>query len=312
MEYRPLGQTGLQVSAIGFGAWQLANPLWGGADERASVQLVLAALDAGCTFFDTAPGYSDGASERLLGEALQGRRGEAVLCTKFGHTGAHTKDFSPAALRPTLEDSLRRLRTDYVDVLLLHNPPADHFDGARAPELYAELETLRHEGKIRTFGASLDASAELRTLARTTRSGAAEVLFNVFHQETRTAFADAAARGVGLIAKVPLDSGWLSGRYTAASRFVGIRDRWTSQVVARRAALVDRLRALLPPGLSLPHAALGFILAHREIATVIPGAKSLEQLRENLAAVSAPLSSELVAAIRALWETEIARDPLPW
>jgi len=312
MQYRPLGKSGLSVSVIGFGAWQLNNPLWGGPDEAGSVRLVHAALDGGCTFFDTAPGYGDGASERLLGLALRGRRDGVVICTKFGHAPGAENDFSAARLRPALEASLRRLQTDRVDVLLLHNPPADRLDGAQAADLYAELVALQVEGKLRVFGASVDWAADLRTLVRSTPSGAAEILFNAFHQEPRRAFADAGAAGLGLIAKVPLDSGWLSGKYDEHSRFDGIRDRWTPDVVARRAALVRELRALLPPGLSLAHAALRFVLAHPEISTVIPGAKDRAQLEANLAAAAGPLAPEIVPAIHDLWQREIAANPLPW
>lgn len=312
MQYRLLGRSGIRVSAIGFGAWQLNNPLWGGPDEAASLRLVQAALVGGCNFFDTAPGYGDGASERLLGQALQGRRDAAVVCTKFGHGAGAEPDFSAAGLRPALESSLRRLRTDRVDVLLLHNPPAELLDGARAADLYAELEALKAEGKLRLFGASVDWAEELGMLSRTTPSGAAEVLFNAFHQEPRRAFAAAADAGVGLIAKVPLDSGWLSGKYDERSRFDGIRDRWTPEVVARRAALVRELRGLLPVGVSLAHAALRFVLAQRGIATVIPGAKDPAQLEANLAAAAEPLSPEVVAAIVVLWQREIAAAPLPW
>jgi aryl-alcohol dehydrogenase-like predicted oxidoreductase len=312
MDYRPFGNTGLRVSAVGFGAWQLNNPIWGGPDEARSIELVQAALDAGCNFYDTAPGYGGGASEHVLGKALQGRRDKAVLCTKYGHADPDRANFSVAGLRASLETSLRRLQTDHVDVLLLHSPPRDLLDGTKAADLYTELEALRREGKLRAYGASVDASDELRTLALTTTSGAAEVLFNACHQDVRRAFGEAARRGVGLIAKVPLDSGWLSGKYDEHSRFDGIRERWSPEVVARRAELVQRLRALLPPDMPLAQAALGFVLAHREIATVIPGAKSRAQLEANLAAAAEPLPATLVAAIHALWESEIADNPLPW
>jgi aryl-alcohol dehydrogenase-like predicted oxidoreductase len=312
MQHRLFGNTGLRVSSIGFGAWQLNNPLEGGPDETESIRLVHAALDAGCNFFDTAPGYGDGASEQLLGQALRGRRREAVICTKFGHTGLHTKDFSVARLRPSLEGSLRRLQTDHVEVLLLHDPPADRLDGAKAADLYGELAMLQREGKLLAFGASVDWSHELRALASTTAGRAAEVLFNAFHQEPRLAFTEAAGHGLGLIVKVPLDSGWLSGKYDEQSRFDGIRERWTPGVIARRAVLVRRLRALLPAGMPMAHAALGFILAHPEVATVIPGAKSRAQFDANLAAAAEPLPTTVVAGIRALWEKEIADDPLPW
>jgi len=312
MDHRPFGITGLRVSAVGFGAWQLNNPAWGGPDEGASIDLVQAALDAGCNFFDTAPGYGGGASEQLLGKALKGRREQAVLCTKYGHADPQQADFSAAGLRPSLEGSLRRLQTDHVDVLLLHNPPRDLLDGTKAADVYAELEALQREGKLRAFGASIDTSDELRALALTTTSSAAEVLFNAFNQDVRRGFGEAAHRGLGLVAKVPLDSGWLSGKYDEHSRFEGVRQRWSPANVARRAASVRKLRGLLPPDMPLAQAALAFVLAHREIATVIPGVKSRAQLEVNLAAGTEPFPAALVAAIHTLWETDFADDPLPW
>jgi len=312
MLYRNFGDTGLRVSALGFGAWQLANPLWGGPDEAESVRLVHAALDAGVNFFDTAPGYGEGASERLLGRALRGRRDGVTIATKFGHTVAGETDFSVARLRPAVEESLGRLGTDRIDVWLLHNPPAALLDGGQAAEFYAELEALKAAGKVRAYGASVDWSGELDTLARTTRSGAAEVLFNAFHQEPRAAFPAAAHARLGLIAKVPLDSGWLSGRYDERSRFKGIRGRWTHEEIARRAALVQELRGLLPAGMPLAAAALAFVLAQPEIGTAIPGAKSAAQLADNVAAAEATLPAETVAAIRELWQRRIAAAPLPW
>jgi aryl-alcohol dehydrogenase-like predicted oxidoreductase len=248
----------------------------------------------------------------LLGKALRGRREQAVLCTKYGHADPQHADFSAAGLRPSLEGSLRRLQTDYVDVLLLHNPPRELLHGAKAADLYAELEALQREGKLRAFGASIDTGDDLRSLALATTSNAAEVLFNAFSQDGRRGFDEAARRGLGLVAKVPLDSGWLSGKYDEHSRFEGVRQRWSPQVVGRRAASVRKLRGLLPPGMPLAQAALAFVLAHREIATVIPGAKSRVQLEANLAAGKEPFPAALVAAIHALWESDFADDPLPW
>jgi len=312
MEQRILGSSDIAVGVIGFGAWQLNNPLWGGPDERTSIRLVQAALASGCNFFDVAPGYGDGASETLLGQALRARRQDAIICTKFGHGGPDGEDFSIAGLHASLEGSLRRLQTDYIDVLLLHNPPPALLDGNKAADLFAELEGLQHSGRVRAFGASVDLARDLQQLAETTSSQAAEVLFNAFLQDTRQAFPAAGNNALGLIAKVPLDSGWLSGKYDAQSRFDGIRDRWSKEDIARRASLVERFRELLPEGLSLAQAALRFVLAHQEITTVIPGAKSEDQLQANLTAAAEPLPADCVTAIHRLWQHEIADHPLPW
>lgn len=312
MKLRPLGDTGINVSEIGLGAWQLANPDWGLHDTAVAHHIIHASLDAGCNFFDTAPGYGHGRSEELLGQALKLVRQDVIICTKFSHYSASgERDFDVAHIRPTLEESLRRLQTDYVDVLLLHNPPRELMDGRIAPQ-YAELEKLKAEGKIRAYGVSLDWREEVELAVQTTQSKALEVMYNAFYQETAPAFPLAQANGVGLIVKVPLDSGWLSGRYNAQSRFEDVRDRWSPEVIARRGALVERFAALLPPGTSMAHAALQYTLARPEVSTVIPGAKSVEQALDNFAAANNQLPAEVVAAINALWDDDLQGNPLPW
>lgn len=312
MKRRPFGSTGMQVSEIGLGAWQLANPDWHLHDTDEALRIVHAALEAGCTFFDTAPGYGAGRSETLLGQALRPVRQDVVICTKFSHhrpDGGY--DFDAAHIRSVLEGSLRRLQTDYVDILLLHNPPRALMDGRSAPQ-YAELERLKAEGKLREYGVSLDWREELELVIETTQSKAIEVMYNVFYQEPQAAFQRAQERGVGLIVKVPLDSGWLSGRYRSDSRFTDVRQRWSPEVIARRGALVEQFAALVPPGTSLAHAALQYILAHPAVSTVIPGPKSVAQARDNFAAAGGRLPDEAVRAIAALWERELRGDPLPW
>jgi aryl-alcohol dehydrogenase-like predicted oxidoreductase len=311
MNYRTLGRTGLTVSEIGLGCWQLASSAWGTQDSRESDRIVQVALDQGCTFFDTAPGYGAGRSEILLGQALKGRRSQVVLCSKFGHPAEGPADFSVAALRPAIEASLRRLQTDYLDVLLVHNPPPESLDGRRSG-LYEALAALQQSGVLRAYGVSLDTLADMQTAMATTGCTVMEVLFNAFHQDVRAGMDSAATQGIGLIAKVPLDSGWLAGRYGADSQFSGVRDRWSSADISRRAALVSKFAALLPPGLPLAHAALGYTLAHPQIGTVIPGARSPQQVLDNMAASQVKLDARTTQAILTLWQREIEAHPLPW
>jgi aryl-alcohol dehydrogenase-like predicted oxidoreductase len=313
MRYRDFGTTGLKVSQIGLGAWQLGNRAdWtDGPDEAESLAIVRAALDGGVTFFDTAPGYGGGHSERLLGKAVRGRRDEVVLCTKFGHDAQGREDFSPGALRGSIENSLRQLRTDVLDVVLLHNPPPEMYDGTKAAH-YEILEDLRTAGLIRAYGASLDWPEEIETLRSTTNSRAMEVYLSVFHQETWTATEKAGAAGIGSAVKVPLESGWLAGRYDASAVFRDVRSRWSPEEVRRRADLAARFRDALPPGLTPAHAALLFVLANTGVSTVIPGAKTVAQLTANLAAADADLPAGVVEALRALFANHIAGDPLPW
>jgi aryl-alcohol dehydrogenase-like predicted oxidoreductase len=313
MKLRPLGSSGLLVSEISLGGWQLASPAWGTQDSKEALRIVRTALDGGCNFFDTAPGYGGGLSETLLGRALRSCRSNVVLCTKFGHPANGPSDFSVPALRPSIESSMKRLQTSYLDVLLVHNPPAEWLDG-RCNGLYAELERLKQAGLLRHYGVSVDTSTEMLTAMHTTGSTVIEVLFNVFQQDALACFGEAGQRGVGLVAKVPLDSGWLSGKYRRDSRFIGVRERWPASVIARRAALVDRFAELLPPGVPIAHAALRYILAYPQVSTVIPGARSAQQVLENLKAADAPqpLDDSVVKAIHALWQREIQAAPLPW
>lgn len=314
MKLRPFGDTGMMVSEIGLGAWQLANQTdWGINDKQEALKIVHKSLEAGCNFFDTAPGYGAGRSEELLGEGLKKVRKDVIICTKFSHYGEDgTRDFDAKHVRPVLEGSFRRLHTDYVDILLLHNPPREMMDGRLVPELYEELERLKTEGKIREYGVSLDWREEVELVVDTTKSKAQEVFFNALYQEPLPAFQKAYENGVGLIIKVPLDSGWLSGRYRGGHRFDDVRKRWPPEVLARRSDLVEKFAALVPEGTSMAHAALQFCLAQPQVSTVIPGAKTVEQALDNFAAADKQLSPEVVQSMYKLWEHEIQADPLPW
>ena len=310
MNHRQFGQTGIQVSEIGLGAWQLANPDWGATDSNEALQIVQQSLDAGCNFFDTAPPYNHGRSEEFLGRVLKPVRQDVVICTKFGHSPNYVTDFSAEAIRPSLEGSLKRLQTDYIDILLLHNPPAELMHGD-SPQ-YAELEKLKQEGKIREYGVSLDDVVSMKTVLETTESKALEIYFNIFSQDLASLFSLAEDKGVGLIVKVPLDSGWLAGKYNATSTFAGVRGRWPEDVIARRGALVEKLQAIAPPDRPLVHTALQYILAYPAISTIIPGGKTVAQALENIKAANNRLTDEAFTQIRQLWEQELKENPLPW
>ena len=311
MKLRPFGNTGMNVSEIGLGAWQLANPDCGVTDKHEALRIIQKSLEAGCNFFDTAPAYGGGVSEGLLGEALKSVRKDVILCTKFGHSADGLTDFGTNAIHSSIEASLRRLQTDYLDIVLMHNPPREMMDG-RISSQYEEFEQLKAQGKIRAYGVSLDWREEVDLVVDTTKSKALEVFFNALYQEPLPAFQKAHANGVGIIVKVPLDSGWLSGRYRKGHSFDDVRKRWPPEVITRRSELVEQFARLVPEGTSMAHAALQFILAQRQVSTIIPGAKSVEQALDNFAAADRQLSPEVVQSMVDLWEREIMSDPLPW
>lgn len=314
MRTRPFGTTGIDVSEIGLGAWQLGrSSQWpDGPDEREAVRLVHAAIDAGVTFIDTAPGYADGQSELNIGAALRGgRRDEVVLCTKFGYRPDSTADWAASSIEASVRLSAERMGTDHLDVVVLHNPPPEILDGSRSDH-YEVLENLRRTGLVRAYGSSVDLGADVDTVLTTSDSHALEVRMSALYQETWAAVGRARDRGVGTIIKVPMESGWLSGRYTADSVFTDVRARWSREDIALRAGLVDEFRALLPAGVSVAEGALRFLLAYDAVSTVIPGTKSLEHLSIAVSAAAEPLPVETVAAIRDLHARRLEGRPLDW
>ncbi|MFV2018675.1 aldo/keto reductase [Micromonospora sp. LOL_023] len=305
----------MKVSAIGLGAWQLGRSTqWpDGPDEAEAVRIVHTALDNGVTFIDTAPGYADGRSELNIGRALAGRRrDDAVICTKFGYLPDGSDNWSSTEIEASVRRSAERMNVDHVDIVVLHNPPPEILDGRRSDH-YEVLQRLQDDGVIRAYGASVDWSADLDTVLDSSASTAFEVRLSALYQEPWPAVGRARDLGAGTIVKVPLESGWLSGRYTTDSIFTDVRDRWSRDDIALRASLVDEFRALLPDGVSLLSGALRFLLSYDAVSTVIPGSKSVAQLRSSIAAAAdGPLPAAAVTAIRAWYDSRLAARPLDW
>ncbi len=312
MKKRILGNTGIKVSEVGFGAWQLGNTAdWrGSTTDQESIRLVHKAIEMGCNFFDTAPNYASGKSEELLGKALQGKREEVVISTKFGHFADGHTDYNPDLIRKSIETSLKKLKTDYLDSVLLHNPPQDIMEGKQGH--YEVLENLKGTGMIKSYGVSVDSSADMKRVLDNSNSEVLEIMFNIFHQETYNAFPLVKEKGVGIIVKVPLDSGWLSGKYDRDSDFVGIRERWSREDIERRANLVDIIRDIKDEDDSMVQEALRFILSYPEISTVIPGVRNEKQLKENLNASDKDMSLKRVKKYENLYKENIKGDLLPW
>ncbi|CAH1194529.1 Aldo-keto reductase IolS [Paenibacillus auburnensis] len=311
MNRRQYGNTGKSVSEIGFGAWQLGNSQdWETMSETAAIELIHEALERGMNFFDTAPNYGLGTSEELLGKALAGKRSSAVLNTKFGHAADGQTNYSTDQIIRSVEGSLKRLQTDYVDSVLIHNPPFEMLDGKYGH--YEVLEKLKVAGKILTYGVSVDTVPEMLEVIKHTNIGVMEVMFNIFYQDTAEAFKLAQENNIALIIKVPLDSGWLSGKYNSQSTFSGVRSRWSPEIIRKRAALLEQIRFITNEETTMTMAALRFILAYPEVTTVIPGVRNSTQLAENIAASDGAMPWEQVKKLQELWEQEIRGLELGW
>jgi aryl-alcohol dehydrogenase-like predicted oxidoreductase len=313
MKYNKYIKDSALVSEIGLGAWQLGkNSGWQSMTEKNAVELVEKSLEYGINFFDTAPNYGYGTGEDRLGKALKGvDRSKIVINTKFGHTDSGITNFNSNYIRESLEGSLKRLQVDYVDSLIIHNPPFEYLDGSKNDH-YEILERLIEEGKIKAYGASLDTYEDMKLLMNTTNAKVIEAFFNILHQDTSRAFAMAIEKEVGIIVKIPLDSGWLSGKYNAESIFHDIRSRWSKQDIKNRAHLVNRVKEIIQAKDNLAQKAISFCLAYNAVSTVIPGNINIAQLTSNVESVNNPISRELVGKLEEFYLNEVKQLNLPW
>jgi aryl-alcohol dehydrogenase-like predicted oxidoreductase len=319
MQNRTLGSTAVTVSAIGFGGWVLGTSWWGTLTVEEGRELVRRALDRGITFFDTADSYGDdGISETLLADALAGvPRGAYVLGTKFGYDitqprNAHGHSERPQRwdaefIRDACEASLRRLRTDCIDVYEMHNPRMDAID---SDEAFAALESLRSAGKIRTFGVALGPAIGweeegVRAL-RERRVQVLQTVYNVLEQDPGRRFLDeAAAVGAGVLARVPHASGALEGKITKDTTFAAgdHRSFRNRQMLVDLLDKAETLRWLHQDGQrTIAQLALQFAMARPEISSVLPTMTEVGQLDEFAAASEAPpLTAEELDRVGALY-----------
>ena len=294
MKYRPLGGSGIQVSEIGFGAWGIGGLVqdsraYGPTDDKVSQQALMAAFEAGVTFFDTAALYGYGHSEELIGKTLRGVRDQIVISTKAGYVNFNgIQDFSPAYLRSSLEASLCRLKTDYVDVFQLHDPPIDLLESDDS--IMTTLEKLRAEGKIRVIGIST--RAPMDSLVAVERLGfkSVQVNFNLVDQRAIELglFTACRAYGVGIIARTPLCFGFLTGKYAADDDYAegDHRRRWKPQQIELWAEACKLFSAGLTSEELQTNAqiALRYVLSFPEVSTTIPGMLTDEHVAENVEA----------------------------
>jgi aryl-alcohol dehydrogenase-like predicted oxidoreductase len=313
MRYRKLGRTGIEVSEIGYGAWGIGGAQWGGADDDESLHALHRAIDLGLNFIDTALAYGEGRSERLVGQVVREREETVHVATKVppknliwpAEEGAALDEvFPPGYVRECAEQSLRNLEMDTVDLLQLH---VWNDDWADSDELLDEVAELRTSGKIRFFGISINDHQPSNGL-RLVRNGAVDtvqVIYNVFDQSPEDELLPACREhDVGVIARVPLDEGGLTGRIDADTEFEGddfrahyFRGDRKREVHERATAIATDLAV---DESQLAEAALRFVLSEAAVSTVIPGMRSLRNVERNIAASEAgPLSADERERLRA-------------
>ena len=302
MQQRRFGDTDLHTSEIAFGTWALGSDWWGKTDDPD--RLIGRALELGITFFDTGDAYGQGANEEIVGRALRRADREAIqISTKFGYVldserqqhseGERPQDWSPGHARAALEASLRRLGADHVDLYQLHNP---RMDAIERDDLFAELDVLRDEGKIRAYGVALGPAIGWRDeglRAFATRDIAAlQTVYNLLEQEPGSDFLAAAEdHGGAVMARVPTSSGLLEDKYTLDTTFGGSdhRRHRPRQWLVDGLKKIEQLRFLVIDGeRTMAQAALRFILQQPRMACVIPTITSLAELEEFAAAADAP------------------------
>jgi aryl-alcohol dehydrogenase-like predicted oxidoreductase len=320
MKHRLLGRTGISVSPVSFGAWAIGSS-WGPVDDRDSLAAMHAAVDDGVNFIDTADVYGDGRSERLVAQLKKERpRDEIWVATKAGRRlPAQTPDgYTRENLTAWVDRSLQNLNTETIDLLQLHCPHPAVYD---RPEVFGILDDLAAAGKIRHYGVSVETVAEAQKAVRYPRVQTVQIIFNMFRlKPAERFFADAKARQVGIIARVPLASGLLTGKFGQDSSFASDDHRHfnregqafdkgeTFSGVPYDTALgaVEALRPLVPAGVSLTQFALRWILMWDAVSCAIPGAKNAAQVRENIGAAELPpLSPDTMSAVERIYDERI-------
>jgi aryl-alcohol dehydrogenase-like predicted oxidoreductase len=320
LEYRNLGETGMRVSEISLGTWAFGSE-WGEVSDEDSYAALNKAIDLGVNFLDTADVYGDGRSERLIGRLLREREGDEVfVATKAGRRlDPHTAGgYDHEHLSAFVERSLENLRVEALDLLQLHCPPTETY---RQDKTFEALDRLQEAGKIKNYGVSVEKVEEARMALSYPGVKTVKIIFNIFRQKPIEAvFPLAEEQNIGILARVPLASGLLSGKMTAGREFSPDDHRnfnregqafdrgETFSGVNFETGLdaAEELKELVPEGYSLAQLALRWILMHPAVSCTIPGAKRPEQVEDNLAAAEMPaLSEETMERIREIYDRTV-------
>jgi aryl-alcohol dehydrogenase-like predicted oxidoreductase len=319
MNYRDLGRTGFKVSEVSLGAWQIGAS-WGNVTDDDAIRVVHSALDNGINFIDTADVYGDGRSERFIAQVLKERKESAIVATKAGrrlspHIAA---GYNRENLTAFIERSLQNLQRETLDLIQLHCPPTEVY---YQPEVFEILDDLKRSGKILHYGVSVERVEEAIKALEFPDVETIQIIFNPFRQRPRDLFFPLTQlRKVGILARLPLSSGLLSGKITRETKFGADDHRnfnrhgeqfdrgetFSGIDLDVALAAVEEIRKLLPPGVSMANFALRWILDHPAVSCVIPGARNETQVAENAKASSLPsLTSEQFDGVQRVYEASI-------
>ena len=320
MHYRTLGRTGWKISEISFGAWAIGGGAWGKVDDAESLAALHAALDGGVNFFDTADVYGDGHSERLLARLKRERKEKFYIATKAGRRLPRQtpEGYTRKNLTAWVERSLKNLESDAIDLLQLHCPPTEVY---YRPEVFGILDDMVKAGKIRYYGVSVEKVEEAIKAIEYPNLQSVQIIFNMFRQRPAEVFFELAKqRKVGIVARVPLASGLLTGKMTPQTTFPPDDHRNYNRTGARfdvgetfagvdfevGLKAVEELRPLVPPGATMAQFALRWILMFDAVSCAIPSAKNPTQARQNVQASDLPpLTPETMARVREIYERYI-------
>jgi aryl-alcohol dehydrogenase-like predicted oxidoreductase len=315
MEQRTLGKTGRNVSVVGLGTWQLGAD-WGNVDPAQAQAVLAASAEAGVTFFDTADVYGDGRSEQAIGAFLADNQGlDITVATKLGRrVEQRPENYNLANFREWVDRSRRNLRTDSLDLVQLHCPPTAVYSNA---EVYDALDTLVSEGAIRNYGVSVERTDEALEALRHDGTASVQIILNAFRLKPLDEVLPAAKKaGVGIIARVPLASGLLSGKYTKDTSFAendhrnynrggdafDVGETFSGVDFELGLKAVAEFENLVPEGASTAQAAIAWIAAQDGVTSVIPGARNVEQARSNAEAAGISVNEEFNEGVRWIYD----------
>jgi len=319
MQYRELGRTGWKISSLGFGSWAIGGA-WGSVDDTESMSALNRAIELGVNFFDTADVYGDGRSEHLLAKLRQEHHEKIYTATKAGRgLNPHVAEgYNRANLTAFVERSLKNLATESIDLLQLHCPPTQVY---YMPEVFGVLDDLVKVGKIRYYGVSVEKVEEALKAIEHPNVQSVQIIFNMFRQRpAEIIFEQAKVRKVGILARVPLASGLLTGKLTPNSQFDADDHRafnrygeafdrgetFSGVDYAVGLQAVEELKAICPAGMSMSQFALRWILMFDAVTCAIPGAKRPAQVGENFTAADLPpISDETMTQVRSIYDHHV-------